>query len=80
MRTALFWVITQQVAEISHQCIGTTYWFRGQEYIFLGGFLTHEEGCTETPVRNYNYTSRINPEEHSSHAVDQFATTLCSLH
>ena len=75
MGTALFWVITQRVAVIPYRRFGTTYrsHLQGQESKkkarFLLGFLTlklEEIGRSETSVRNYRYSLRNNPEEHSS--------------
>jgi hypothetical protein len=75
--TALFRVITHLVLVISYRHLGTTYLSHFQ------GIKTPESredgtdlplkmgltGCPETPVRNYHYSLRNNPEERSSYLL-----------
>jgi hypothetical protein len=59
-RTALFWVVTQEVVVIPYQRFGTTY----QSH--LKG-LKDGIGCPETSVRNYHYSLHNNPDKRNSH-------------
>jgi hypothetical protein len=63
LRTALFWVITQQVVIIPYRRFGTTIGpiYKGQDMELIC--------CSETSVRNYHYSLRNNPEERSSHLL-----------
>ena len=65
IRTALFWVIAQQVVVILYRRFGTTYRSRIHESII--GFLTHELiGFPESSVKNYHYSLRNDPEQRGS--------------
>jgi len=62
MRTALFWVITQQVVVIYYGRFGTTY----QSHLQGFGFLTLEDwfvSLSRNVDRDYHYSLRNNPEE-----------------
>jgi hypothetical protein len=75
IRTALFWVIAQQVAVISYCPFGTTYRSHLQGSIsvkILFGLLTIENGTNRlyrNVARNCHYSLRNNPEECNSHLV-----------
>ena len=70
-RTALIWVIAQQVVVNSYRCFGTTHQSHHKESKkTILWFLTPEDGligCPKTSVRNYHYLLRNNPEKCSSH-------------
>ena len=57
MRAALFWAITQRVVAIPYRRFGT---------IYLDPRRWNPIGYPETSVRNYHYSLRNDPEEHSS--------------
>jgi hypothetical protein len=63
LRTALFWVITQPVVEISYRRFGTTY------RSLLQWPRMVPKGCPETSVMNYHYSLRNNQEYRSSHLL-----------
>ena len=81
LRTALFWVITQRVAVIPYRRFGAVYWSALQRSKDQNGKRkTGPIEWPETSVRNYLYSLRNNPEEHSS--VTWFVTScvsVCSL-
>jgi hypothetical protein len=62
MRTALFWVIVQQVVVVPYRCFGATYRSHLQGFKNMG-----QIGCAKTWVRNYHYLLHNNPEECSCH-------------
>ena len=62
MRAVLFCVVTQRVVVICYRRFGTTYGVPSSGgQVFKMGLI----GCPETSVRNYHYSLRNNPEEHS---------------
>ena len=69
MRTAFFWVIAQRVLIISYRGFGTTYHSHLRRSSLKMGMI----GCPETPVRNYLFSLRNNPEERNSQIF------LCSV-
>jgi len=66
MRTALFWVITQQVVVIPYRRFGTTY----RSYI-------QGSGIKKTSGKNYNHSLRNDPEA-SNHAFSYRFEVLSS--
>jgi len=72
LRTALLWVVSQQVVVISYGRFGATYLshLKGSRIQRDSlGFLIPEVGrigCPENSVRNYHYSLRNNSEERSS--------------
>jgi hypothetical protein len=64
VRTALFWAITQRVAVIPYGRFGITYRFHLHGSSILEDGI---EGCSETSLRNYNFSLHNAPEERSCH-------------
>ena len=61
----IFWIITQRVVVISYRCFETTYRSHLQSLKILDLLILRMEpiGCPKTPVINYHYSPRNNPEE-----------------
>ena len=73
MRTALFWVIMQQVVVIYYQCFETTYWshHKSQNPKDKMGPI----GCPKTLVRNDHYMLHCNTEQCSYQLLLKFQLT-----
>ena len=66
IRTALLWVITRRLVTITYRLFWTTYRSFSTRILDSLPLKMRLRGCSETSVRNYHYSLRNDPEEHSS--------------